>query len=89
MFIPAIASISTTDGKTFRMPLTSSSESSQQHRDFLGFRLCPDNLCVARPVGKHEIERTPAAKMAMKKEWGRLRSKHVWDEDHPRDWDEV
>ncbi|MFM7978150.1 MAG: reverse transcriptase domain-containing protein, partial [Candidatus Fonsibacter sp.] len=51
--------------------------------------LCPDNLCVARPVGKHEIERTPVAKLAMKKEWDRLRSKHVWDEDHPRDWDEV
>ncbi|MFM7979370.1 MAG: hypothetical protein ACKPKO_08655, partial [Candidatus Fonsibacter sp.] len=88
-FIPAIASISTIDGKTFRMPLMSSSEFSQQHRDILGFRLCPDNLCVARPVGKHEIERTPAAKLAMKKELDRLRSKHVWDEDHPRDWDEV
>ncbi|MFM7990004.1 MAG: hypothetical protein ACKPKO_62885, partial [Candidatus Fonsibacter sp.] len=63
MFIPATASASTITGQTFRMPLMSSSEFSQQHRDLLGFRLCPDNLCVARPVGKHEIERTPAAKL--------------------------
>ena len=87
--LPATASVSTITDKTFRMPLSSSSEFSQQHRDLLGFRLCLDNLCVARPVGKHEIERTPAAKLAMKKEWDRLRSKNVWDEDHPRDWDEV
>ena len=25
----------------------------------------------------------------MKKEWDRLRSTYVWDEDHPREWDEV
>ena len=25
----------------------------------------------------------------MKKEWDRLRSKYVWDEDHPREWDDV
>ncbi|MFM7980131.1 MAG: hypothetical protein ACKPKO_12525, partial [Candidatus Fonsibacter sp.] len=87
--IPASASISTFSDKSFSMPLSSSSESVPQHRDLLGFCLCPDNLCVARPVGKHEIERTPAAKLAMQKEWDRLRSKNVWDENHPRDWDEV
>ncbi|MFM7984554.1 MAG: hypothetical protein ACKPKO_35030, partial [Candidatus Fonsibacter sp.] len=48
-----------------------------------------DNLCVARPVGNNEIERTLAAKLAMQKEWGRLRCKNIWDENHPRDWDEV
>ncbi|MFM7987728.1 MAG: hypothetical protein ACKPKO_51295, partial [Candidatus Fonsibacter sp.] len=37
-------------------------------------------MCVARPVGRAEIEKTPAAKAAMQKEW---------DESHPRDWDEV
>ncbi|MFM7988849.1 MAG: hypothetical protein ACKPKO_57000, partial [Candidatus Fonsibacter sp.] len=42
-----------------------------------------------RPVGEYEIERTPAAKLAMQKEWDCLRSKQVWDEDHPREWDEV
>ncbi|MFM7981987.1 MAG: hypothetical protein ACKPKO_21980, partial [Candidatus Fonsibacter sp.] len=87
--IPATASMSTSTDKSFSMPLSSSSESIQQHRDFLGFRLCPENLCVARLVGKNEIERSPAAKLAMQKEWDCLRSKNVWDENHPRDWDEV
>ena len=50
---------------------------------------CPDNLFVARPVGKAEIERTLAAKEAVRKAWIRLRSKYVWDEDNPREWDEV
>ena len=59
------------------------------HRDKLGTPPYPDNLCVARPVGNAEIERTPAAKEAMKKEWDRLRSKYVWDEDLPREWDDV
>jgi hypothetical protein len=62
---------------------------SSLHRDKLGLPPCPDNLCVARPVGKAEIDRTPAAKASMKKEWDRLRSKMVWDEQHPREWDEV
>ncbi|MFM7980148.1 MAG: hypothetical protein ACKPKO_12610, partial [Candidatus Fonsibacter sp.] len=59
------------------------------HRDMISIKRCPDNICVARPVGKSEIERTPAAKQAMQKEWDRLRSKNVWDEDNPRDWDDV
>ena len=25
----------------------------------------------------------------MDKEWDRLRRKHVWDEDHPREWEDV
>ena len=49
----------------------------------------PDNLCVARPVGKAEIERTPAAKAAMKKEWDRLRSQDVQDESASRKSDDV
>ena len=44
---------------------------------------------MARLVGKAEIKNTPAAKEATKKEWDRLRSKYVWDEDHPREWDDV
>ena len=39
------------------------------HRDKIGTLLYLDNLCVARLVGKAEIEITPAAKEAMKKEW--------------------
>eukprot|EP00969_Alexandrium_andersonii_P374167 15485572-Alexandrium_andersonii.AAC.1 len=46
-------------------------------------RSFPFNACVARLVGKAEIARTPAAQVAAKKEWDRLRDKHVWDEAHP------
>ena len=59
------------------------------HRGKVGFSRFPDNLCVARPVGKAENDRTPAAKASMQKEWDRLRSKAVWDEQHPRESDEV
>ena len=69
--------------------LRRTSDDAYGHRDKLGTSLYPDNLCVARPVGKAEIEKTPAAKAATKKEWDRLRSKYVWDEDHPREWDDV
>ena len=65
------------------------SDDAYGHRDKLGTSPYPDNLCVARLVGKAEIEKTPAAMEAVKKEWDRLRSKYVWDEDHPREWDDV
>ena len=45
--------------------------------------------CVARPVGKKELERTLAALEARDKEWRRLRSKQVWDESVGREWDDV
>ncbi len=45
----------------------------------IGLSSCLDNLCVARLVGKAEIDQTPAAKAAMQKEWDRLRSNSVWD----------
>ena len=72
---------------TSGMPLAENC--SSLHREKIGLPPYPDNLCVARPVGKAEIDRTPAAKASMKKEWDRLRSKMVWDEQHPREWDEV
>ena len=59
------------------------------HREKLGFPTSLDNRCVARPVGKAEIDRIPAAKASMQKEWDRLRSKFVWDEQNPREWDDV
>ena len=65
------------------------SDDAHGHRDKLGISPYPDNLCVGRLVGKAEIEKTPAAKEAVKKEWDRLRSKYVWDEEHPREWDDV
>ena len=49
----------------------------------------PCSALVARPVGKHELNREPLARASVDKEWKRLRDKHVWDEDHPREWDDV
>ena len=40
-------------------------------------------------VGKAEIDRTPAAKASVQKEWDRLRCKLVWDEQNPRELDDV
>eukprot|EP00969_Alexandrium_andersonii_P182502 8063728-Alexandrium_andersonii.AAC.1 len=56
---------------------------TQTHRQKLAPRSFPFNACVARPVGKAEMARTPAAQVAAKKEWDRLRDKYVWDEAHP------
>ena len=53
---------------TSGMPLEE--DRSSLHRERLGFPPCPDNLCVARPVGKAEIDRTPAAKASMQKRVG-------------------
>ena len=61
----------------------------RMHREKIVVNSIPDNLCVACPVGKADIERTLAANVAMNKEWDRLRSKDVWDEAYPRDWDEA
>ena len=48
----------------------------------------PEHICVYRPVGMAEIDRTPAAQEALQKEWDSLRIKLVWDEHHPRAWDD-
>ena len=49
----------------------------------------PFNACVARSVGKAELDKDKSAQAAMKKEWDRLRAKKVWDECEPREWDDV
>ena len=51
--------------------------------------LFPFPACVARPVNKAEIAKTPLAQEAMQKEWNRLTSKEVWDENHVQEWDDV
>ena len=51
--------------------------------------LFPYAACVARPVNKAEIAKTPKAQDAMKKAWDRLRAKDVWDENDVEDWDDV
>ena len=50
---------------TSGMPLED--DRSSLHREKIGLPPCLDNLCVARPVGKAEIDRTPAAKASMQK----------------------
>ena len=45
--------------------------------------------CVARPVSKPELFSEPDAIQAMKKEWGRLWDKKVWDHDGVREWSDV
>eukprot|EP00969_Alexandrium_andersonii_P044848 1968724-Alexandrium_andersonii.AAC.1 len=52
-------------------------------RQTLAPRSFPFNACVARPVGKAEIARAPAAQEAAKKECDRLRGKYVWGEANP------
>ena len=70
------------------MPLDDS-PTCRMHRDKIAANSLPDNLCVARPVGKAAIETTPAAKDVMQNALDRLRSKDGWDDAHPREWDEV
>ena len=61
----------------------------KQHRPkntTLSFR---SPACVARPVGKKELEKTEAALKAHDKEWNRLCAKQVWDETTVRERDAV
>lgn len=62
---------------------------SVTHREMIWCPRCLDHLCVARFVGKVEIDKAPVAKAAMEKELDRLRSNNVLDEDHPRERDDV
>ena len=47
------------------------------------------NARVARPVGKKELLQSKGAHASMKAEWGRLRSKVVWDENIVREWSDL
>ena len=53
--------------------------------------LFPFPACVARPVGKAEINREPLARAALQKEWDRLKERKVWDVDPKavREWRDV
>eukprot|EP00969_Alexandrium_andersonii_P313967 13870423-Alexandrium_andersonii.AAC.1 len=63
--------------------------SKRVRRQKLAPRSFPHNACAARPVGKAEIARTPAAQEAARKEWGRLRGKYVWGEANPHERGDV
>ena len=60
--------------------------SPQKHRTKVPDYAFPLSAIVARPVGKKEIDKTPAAKKALDIEWDKLVKAGVWDEKHPREW---
>ena len=45
--------------------------------------------CVARPVGRKELEATPKAQAAVRKEWDKLIAKGVWDMATVQEWGSV
>eukprot|EP00972_Heterocapsa_arctica_P073064 10791904-Heterocapsa_arctica.AAC.1 len=46
-----------------------------KHRDKLSQTIFPINACVARPVPKSEIAKSPGARASLDCEWKRLRDK--------------
>ena len=63
-------------------------ETRKRHRSFGSVPLGL-GACVARPVGKLEIEREPAARAARDKEWANLWQGDVWDASTVREWSDV
>ena len=59
------------------------------HRQKIGDSDPIFNACVARPVGKAEIAKTPAAQAALDKEWKRLVDLKTWDENRVEEWGRV
>ena len=47
------------------------------------------DACVARPVGKREVQANQKAQESLDVERCRLSEKGVWDEAHPREWNDV
>jgi hypothetical protein len=47
------------------------------------------DACVARPVGKREIEKSEGAQKSLEKEWKKLRDVHCWDETKVAEWGEI
>ena len=61
----------------------------QEHREHEPDRPIWLEACVARPVRKAEISRTPAARAALEKEWQKLYKANTWDESTVMEWSEV
>eukprot|EP00972_Heterocapsa_arctica_P039707 5852644-Heterocapsa_arctica.AAC.1 len=51
-----------------------------KHRDKLSPNFVPINACVAPPIPKSEIAKSPGARASLDCECKRLRDKSVWDE---------
>eukprot|EP00974_Lingulodinium_polyedra_P113031 10941312-Lingulodinium_polyedra.AAC.1 len=64
------------------MPCIEAAEDGPRRRR-IAPHLMPFVACVARPVGKAELEREEKARAALDHEWERLRSKRVWGEEDP------
>jgi hypothetical protein len=62
---------------------------TRKHHRFHGSAPLGLGACVARPVGKQEIEREPAARAARDKEWANLWQGDVWDASTVREWGDV
>jgi hypothetical protein len=58
------------------------------HREKLEPPIFP-GACVCRPVDRKEVKANPAAEKAIQQEWDRLRARKAWDEENPREWDDV
>ncbi len=68
-----------------RMP-----RSRHKHRNkFQAFNHPPFNACVARPVGKKEVAKEPAARETLDKERKRLRDIKTWDESRAEEWQDM
>ena len=59
------------------------------HRDRITEHYLPFSALVARPVNKAEVRVTPAAQVALQKEWDKLRAAGCWDESGVREWADV
>jgi hypothetical protein len=59
------------------------------HRDRITEHDLPFSALVARPVNKAEVRVTPAAQVALQKEWDKLRAAGCWDESGVREWADV
>ena len=59
------------------------------HRNKIDTSLLFINACVARAVGKKEIESTPTAQRALDTEWKKLVDKKVWNETRCYEWPEL
>jgi hypothetical protein len=60
-----------------------------EHRDHVPVLEFPFNVCVARPVGKKEVQGNKVAQEAVLKEWTKLRNAGCWNEDGVQEWAEV
>ena len=74
------------DPYNYRVPATPCVPNVPKHRGRLDCDLLFLNACVARPVTKDEIRKSPAAKKALDIEWDKLVLKQVWDESQAFEW---